>query len=370
MPTLTPSTMRVLITADSVGGVWRYAMDVARELKLRGASAAIAGLGPEPSATQRNEAARAGVPLIWLGVGLDWMATGRDGVAAAAAALDDVAADWQPTILHLNSPPLAADLAFRGTLVVAAHSCISTWWRTMRGDSLPADWHWHREATAEGFIAADAIIAPSSAFADALAEVYGLLPHLNVVWNGSARVASAEKQPYVLGAGRWWDESKNLAILDLAVSTCRWPVRVAGPTRGPNGASSSTVNVELLGDLPHDEARRLMAEAGIFVSPARYEPFGLAVLEAASAGAALVLSNIPTFRELWRDCALFVEPQDPVGLAHAINRLGESEAERRRLGDLAARRSLLYSLDAQIEGLLSVYAATATRRSGQQRGAA
>jgi glycosyltransferase involved in cell wall biosynthesis len=39
---------------------------------------------------------------------------------------------------------------------------------------------------------------------------------------------------------------------------------------------------------------------------ARYEPFGLAVLEAAQAGMALVLSNTPGFRELWDGAALFV----------------------------------------------------------------
>ena len=44
----------------------------------------------------------------------------------------------------------------------------------------------------------------------------------------------------------------------------------------------------------------------IFVSVSRYEPFGLAVLEAAHAGCALVLSDIPTFRELWQGAASFV----------------------------------------------------------------
>ena len=52
----------------------------------------------------------------------------------------------------------------------------------------------------------------------------------------------------------------------------------------------------------------MMARTAVFVSPALYEPFGLAVLEAAQAGCALVLSDIPTFRELWDGVALFVAP--------------------------------------------------------------
>ena len=57
-----------------------------------------------------------------------------------------------------------------------------------------------------------------------------------------------------------------------------------------------------------------MARAAIFVSSSVYEPFGLAVLEAAGSGAALVLSDIPTFRELWDEAALFAPPGDAAGI--------------------------------------------------------
>ena len=59
----------------------------------------------------------------------------------------------------------------------------------------------------------------------------------------------------------------------------------------------------------------------IFVSVARYEPFGLAVLEAAQAGCALVLSDIPTFRELWGGAALFVPANDDRALVSHVERL-------------------------------------------------
>ena len=47
---------RVLMTVDAVGGVWRYALDLAGALAAQGCAIFLAGLGPEPSAGQRREA--------------------------------------------------------------------------------------------------------------------------------------------------------------------------------------------------------------------------------------------------------------------------------------------------------------------------
>ena len=68
--------------------------------------------------------------------------------------------------------------------------------------------------------------------------------------------------------------------------------------------------------------------------PARYEPFGLSPLEAALAGCALVLGDIPSLREVWGDAALYVRPDDPDALRQAIAAL----AGDRRRRDASARR--------------------------------
>ena len=46
----------VLMTADCVGGVWTYALDLARALSARGVSVALATMGRPPSGAQRAEA--------------------------------------------------------------------------------------------------------------------------------------------------------------------------------------------------------------------------------------------------------------------------------------------------------------------------
>ncbi|MGX7871519.1 hypothetical protein ACVDG5_000060 [Mesorhizobium sp. ORM6] len=44
------------MTTDAVGGVWRYSLDLARELATGGDSIMLAGLGPQPTAEQVSEA--------------------------------------------------------------------------------------------------------------------------------------------------------------------------------------------------------------------------------------------------------------------------------------------------------------------------
>ena len=84
----------------------------------------------------------------------------------------------------------------------------------------------------------------------------------------------------------------------------------------------------------HERARDRTKLSGkpVFISTARYEPFGLAVLEAAQFGCALILSDIPTFRELWNGCAIFIDPDDDVSAAKAIDILIQNPDLRSHLG--------------------------------------
>jgi glycosyltransferase involved in cell wall biosynthesis len=161
----------------------------------------------------------------------------------------------------------------------------------------------------------------------------------------------------VFAAGRWWDEAKNAETLDAAAARSRWPVIMAGAIHGPNGQSVRLQHGRSIGELSADATFAWMSRAGIFASAAIYEPFGLAVLEAAARGAALVLSDIPTFRELWRGAALFVQPDDAEGLAAATNRLVEDATLRRRLGVLARVRAGSFTSNRQADGVHRVYAA-------------
>jgi len=87
-----------------------------------------------------------------------------------------------------------------------------------------------------------------------------------------------------------------------------------------------------------------MRRASIYALPARYEPFGLSILEAALCGCALVVGDIATLREVWGEAALFVPPDDAEALEQAINGLIEDGARRGEMARRALERGRHFSL--------------------------
>lgn len=118
-----------------------------------------------------------------------------------------------------------------------------------------------------------------------------------------------------------------------------------------------------LGRLDAAPLRRELERSAVYASLSLYEPFGLGVLEAAQAGCALVLSDIPTFRELWQGAAVFVPAQDEAAVAKALDGLLHDPAAATALGRAAAARAARFSVGAMVEGTLGVYARALAARA-------
>jgi glycosyltransferase involved in cell wall biosynthesis len=348
---------RVLITLDAVGGVWRYAVDVARGLAAFDITCLLVGFGPEPDAIQRAECeAVKNAEIAWTNEPLDWMVSDPAELDAGATKLMMLARKWNADLLHLNLPSQAAGLECGRPVVVASHSCVPTWWEAVRGTELPSGLTWQRERNLGGLRRADAVLTPSESHGAALRAVYGQLPPLHVVYNAVAITPSDHpKDRLFLAVGRWWDEGKNGTILDAAAAFAPWPIVLAGPLSGPNEQSIAFSNVKTTGSLAHHDILGLLRRAAIFAAPSRYEPFGLAVAEAAICGAALVLADIPTFRELWDDAGLFVAPDDADGWRQAFATLAADAPRRRMLAAQAAERASQFTLQRQTERLRDLY---------------
>jgi hypothetical protein len=108
---------RVLITLDAVGGVWRYAIDVARGLEARGIACLLVGFGPPPGAAQRAECDRS--ELVWTHEPLDWTVSDSAALDRGTDVLACLARDWNADILHLNLPSQASGLPDHCPVVVA-----------------------------------------------------------------------------------------------------------------------------------------------------------------------------------------------------------------------------------------------------------
>jgi glycosyltransferase involved in cell wall biosynthesis len=349
------------MTADAVGGVWPYAIDLSRSLAPHGVEATLAVLGPAPTAEQRATAAAVpGLRLLETALPLEWLADSKAEIAGSGHALAALAKEVGADLVHLNTPAPAACAGFPAPLVIACHSCVATWWDAVRDGPLPDDFRWRAELTGQAYAIAKLLVAPTAAFAAATARTYGLRQPPLVIHNGRRAMACPAAAPplpadVALTAGRLWDEGKDMATLDRAAARLAIPVLAAGDTRGPNGAQVQLRHLQLLGRLSDTALARVLDTRPIFVSPARYEPFGLAVLEAAQAGCALVLSDIPGFRELWDGAAEFVRPGDDAALAATVQHVATDRERRAALGVAARERAERYTVESQAAAMLDAY---------------
>ncbi|MHB2167212.1 glycosyltransferase family 4 protein [Alsobacter sp. R-9] len=348
----TPS--RILMTCDAVGGVWTYARRLADALAELGVETVLTGFGPRPDGEPLSDRAPTR-EIVWTNLPLAWMEGPADVRYRVRSELERLACARGIELLHLNQPSDAADPVASLPTIVVSHSCLATWWDAVRGGAPPPDWRQRIACDAAGLSRADAIVAPSASHARAVVAAYGITAP-RVVPNAvdPAPVGAVEKDLVVLAAARWWDDGKNAATLDAAAGRSKVPVVMAGPTTFA-AQETRLAHATRFGACAHHELRALMAQAAIFCSPSLYEPFGLTALEAAQAGCALVLSDIPTYREIWDGAAMFVPPRDAAGFARAFDALAADPADRRRLGVAAAERVRRFTPEAQARAMLAVY---------------
>ncbi|MGE5562274.1 MAG: glycosyltransferase family 4 protein [Bacillota bacterium] len=348
--------LRLLLVTDAVGGVWVYSVELARALEPHGVDTVLAVAGPPPNEAQREAAA--GIRLLDTGLPLEWMDSDAAELARAAAELARIAREEGADLVQTSSAALIAEAAFDCPSVAVQHSCVATWWAAVKGTPLPHDFQWRSDLVGRGLDRADAVVAPSMAFAEATRRAYGLDRPVVAVHNGrTARETRLLPQgEFVLTAGRLWDEGKNVATLDRAAALIDARFQAAGPTQGPNGAAVSLDRLILPGPLSEERLAGLLAARPIYASAALYEPFGLSVLEAAQAGCALVLSDIPTHRELWDGAAVFVDARDDRGFADAIGGLLGDRARRDELGRRAREHARQYTPERMARGMAEIYA--------------
>jgi glycosyltransferase involved in cell wall biosynthesis len=102
--------------------------------------------------------------------------------------------------------------------------------------------------------------------------------------------------------------------------------------------------VELLGFVPDEKLTYLYRNSVSFIFPSLSEGFGLPGLEAMGAGAIVLASNTPVFREVYQNNAAYFDPQSiesiKVTMEKAIQlRAGERERVIRKAQEFAKRYS-------------------------------
>jgi glycosyltransferase involved in cell wall biosynthesis len=347
----------IMMTTDTVGGVWIYAMALARRLAQQGTRVTLVTLGPPPTVS-KYELAKAlspGVELIVTRLALEWHDPEASNSYAANDELLRISHEVGPDLVHLNSFREGV-IAWPCPALVVAHSCVWSWWKATRKE-WPSEPRWsiYREAVTAGLKEAKAWVAPTAAFRDTVQSIYQPMTPGGVIPNGIEITppSRAAREPFILASGRVWDSGKNLIMLASVAGALPWPVKIAGA--GVPLTEPSLPNVHWLGELDHADLQDLIQRAAIYAAPAYYEPFGLGILEAAAAGCALVLSDIESLQEIWDGAALFVSPDDPDQLRDTLLQLCRNEVLRARLQRASLARAQRYSLDCMLSGYLKIY---------------
>jgi glycogen(starch) synthase len=358
---------RVLMTGDTVGGVWTFTLDLAEALGEKGVDVILAAMGGPLTDAQREEAAAIpNLRLMDAPYKLEWMNDPWRDVEESGRWVLGLEERFSPDIVHLNTYGHGA-LRFSAPVLMTAHSCVLSWWAAVKHEPIPAQWTRYRYEVENSVKAVDLLTAPSRAMLRMLEENYGPdLPATRVVPNGrfSDRFRGGSKEPLILTAGRLWDEAKNAIALARIAPALEWPVYIAGEDRHPDGSTAQLPKCHRLGRLSTRALAEWYSRAAIYALPARYEPFGLSILEAALSGCALVLGDIESLRENWQGDALFVPPDNLARLRSTLAELIAKPDLREELSRRSVARGRQLTSERMAHSYADAYSSlTATRRA-------
>lgn len=182
------------------------------------------------------------------------------------------------------------------------------------------------------------IIVPSKAVRKEVIDYYKIKPSkVRVVYEGfDSKITITSKNkfpnPYFVYVGNAYPHKnlvnliKAIVILNkqsdqkvsLLISSARniFTQRIEEMIKKNNAGSF----VKLLGFVPDSELGTLYKNSVAFASASLSEGFGLPGLEAISSGTLLLVSDIPVYREVYEDNAIYFDPNDPTSIAKAMEK--------------------------------------------------
>lgn len=361
--------MRILMTTDTVGGVWTYTRELVLGLLQRPeVQIALVTLGRSPNGEQEawldaaSTAFGEQFQFSVTGFALEWQKANAGAYRDVEPMLLRLAAEFQPDVLHSNQFCFGA-LPVTALKCIVAHSDVVSWHSWVKGGA-PGDSAWLRTYLAlcrDGMRSTDVVLAPSAAALEDLQHSFPFRAGSRWIHNGiDVQVPVAgERRLQAITAGRLWDEAKNVAMLVQVDSPM--PILVAG-SRQQDTVSlhlKSSGNLQFCGELPHAALLERFAVSSIYLVTSTYEPFGYAAVEAARCGCAVLANDIATQREIWGDGALFF--QNAEELSDLLKQLTNDPEMLSVAQQRSRERSERYTRQAMANAYFEYYQSVLTR---------
>jgi glycogen(starch) synthase len=344
--------VHVLVTADSLSGSWTYARELVTGLVTRGVRVTLVSFGeiPLPDQTTWMDHLH-GLDYRPTAFRLEWMQEAEDDLPESSAFLMALVQELRPDVLHLNQF-CYGNLPVDVPRVVMAHGDMITRAYAVddRAPRPGAASKWYRNTILRGIEGADAVVAPSEWMLECIRNCYTRPRRDEVIYPGRNPIffnPYVSKDDCVLAVGRLVDASKQVSL--LTQHTHPLPVCIVGaeqtvavpriPIRADVKVATEQTTVAIRGPQTEAQLRALYSRASIYAATSRYEPLGMPVLEAAFSRCAIVANDIPSFREVWGDAALYFRTNDAASLADSIRLLNSDRAMCRAYAELAYTRA-------------------------------
>ena len=348
------------MTADSIGGVWIYTLELCRALDIYGVDIHLAIMGGLPSNHQREQLIELPhVTIYESDFKLEWMSEPWGDMQRAQQWLIDIYTEVKPDLIHMNNYG-QTNYEWNCPVITVFHSCVMTWWQSVKNEEAPEAWSQYRDLVQTALNKSDFVVFPTNALKEQAESIYGIIENTLIIYNGRdiETDTDIDKEPFIFSAGRLWDEAKNISTLAAVASELSWPLYIAGETY--ENQDVEMANVFTLGQLQSDEVLHWMARSMIYVHPAKYEPFGLSILEAASSGCALAIADIDTLREIWGDSAIYFKPDVKSDILRAIESLANNTTFRSEMAAKASQRASEYGRATMAAKYWSLYSSVLT----------
>lgn len=115
-------------------------------------------------------------------------------------------------------------------------------------------------------------------------------------------------------------------------------------------------DIKFLGMIPEEEIQNYYSMADVFITYSNAsEGFGLTPIEAIACGTPIICSNLPAYREILGNNAIFVPPKEPELLAEKIKYFFKNEKIRKKLISKSQELAKKYSIETFGKNLLSIY---------------
>ncbi|MFZ0758708.1 MAG: glycosyltransferase family 4 protein [Candidatus Sulfotelmatobacter sp.] len=335
-----------------MSGSWTYTRELVTGLVTRGVRVTLVSFGeiPLPDQTAWMDLLH-GLEYQPTAFRLEWMDDAPNDLRESSEFLAGLVREVRPDLLHLHQF-CHGDLPVNVPRVVMAHGDLISWTEAVQGCApRPTRWmKWYRDTVVRGIAAADAVVAPSAWMADTIRAIYAHPRREAVIYPGRNPIffnPYVSKDDSVLSIGRLLDAGRQVSLLTQHAQP--FPVCIVGadqtvplpriPIRADVKVSTDQNCVAVRGPQTEAQLRALYSRAAVYAATPRYDPLGMAPLDAAFSRCAIVANDIPSFREVWGDAALYFRTNDAGSLSALLRQLDADRALRHAYADRAFTRA-------------------------------